>query len=782
MKISNIITETAVRNNAKRMNENFVVPYNKYLKSIAPTIKKINEAQLTADQINQIFSAAEQGATAAGGNRTFIGKGKDAVQNILNKLLPPEKKAEFEKSLPPVDAGPVPGFEEEAKAAIEQVEDPKAKKSLMDLIKQGIKNPVTQTLLMTAITGIAGVVAAPAIASLGLGGIAASTAIGAVVGGLTGVVRSKLAGEDWSAAGKAGLKGAGMGAAAGAIGGTVATLGQQALQAYQDSRQQPAPELGAGGGTYTTTAGDQLGYIAQANGTTVEALKAANPWVDFSKPLQPGMQLDLPPAGQPGQGSVWATDPQAKAEWDRAAFKSQGAALAASGNSTNADGTASDAMKRFMNADAEQMAAYNRLPGQQAGVSLAGITADQIVNNPVYQQVYDREIAKWGGNAGAMAIQNAQRIATLAAKQSIAAGVQESTVEQSSSSEERDIINSRLPIRSIERKLQEAGLEKEIRAFLRWASDNGCAYVEDCIELGNENKSHLGPLESFGLYRLKKLSGQNVSEMTDDERKKTYNYVYQIMVKQAPEFMYRADNEAVKKAIIKAMSFGNHIAPHDMASYAYGMLKSNSIDEQALSEESGSNTATLDAVFNEHDFYRLERIWPALEAGDKKEALRQINHYLNKGKNRAWWGDLQAIDINIDPADVENSLVTWSKPVNQSGGEIPGQLEESYIDQEQTARMWMLRESLGRSRGSVVLTESGVNVVLEGVMDWLKTKGRNLTTKITADKLNSAWKKAGSPTDSAEIAKILTGAGVSQDVVDSVYQQLKILAYPQLQG
>ena len=82
-----------------------------------------------------------------------------------------------------------------------------------------------------------------------------------------------------------------------------------------------------------------------------------------------------------------------------------------------------------------------------------------------------------------------------------------------------------------------------------------------------------------------------------------------------------------------------------------------------VEEASGSNTATLDAVFNEPDFDRLEHIWPALEAGDKKEALRQINHYLNKGKNRAWWGDLQALDIEIDQNDVENSIVMWSKSV-----------------------------------------------------------------------------------------------------------------------
>ncbi len=33
-------------------------------------------------------------------------------------------------------------------------------------------------------------------------------------------------------------------------------------------------------------------------------------------------------------------------------------------------------------------------------------------------------------------------------------------------------------------------------------------------------------------------------------------------------------------------------------------------------------------------------------------------------------------------------------------------------------------------------------------MPWAQTKGTNLTTKVTADKLLQAWKKAGSPTAS----------------------------------
>jgi len=61
-------------------------------------------------------------------------------------------------------------------------------------------------------------------------------------------------------------------------------------------------------------------------------------------------------------------------------------------------------------------------------------------------------------------------------------------------------------------------------------------------------------------------------------------------------------------------------------------------------------------------------------------------------------------------------------------------------------------------------------------MDWAKTKGKNLTTKVTADKLNSAWQKAGSPMDSNAIADLLKAQGVADTVISSVYSQLKLPA------
>lgn len=61
-------------------------------------------------------------------------------------------------------------------------------------------------------------------------------------------------------------------------------------------------------------------------------------------------------------------------------------------------------------------------------------------------------------------------------------------------------------------------------------------------------------------------------------------------------------------------------------------------------------------------------------------------------------------------------------------------------------------------------------------IDKLKTVGKNLTTKVTADKLNSAWKKAGSPMDSEQLKKFLTDQGVATEVVDKVYTDMKLPA------
>jgi hypothetical protein len=83
---------------------------------------------------------------------------------------------------------------------------------------------------------------------------------------------------------------------------------------------------------------------------------------------------------------------------------------------------------------------------------------------------------------------------------------------------------------------------------------------------------------------------KNLQEgVTTENTQDTYNRVYQLMVRQKPEFMYYADNEDVKNAILKAMSFGSQISVNDLATYAYGLLKSNDINEQGVAESEQLN-------------------------------------------------------------------------------------------------------------------------------------------------------------------------------------------------
>ena len=54
--------------------------------------------------------------------------------------------------------------------------------------------------------------------------------------------------------------------------------------------------------------------------------------------------------------------------------------------------------------------------------------------------------------------------------------------------------------------------------------------------------------------------------------------------------------------------------------------------------------------------------------------------------------------------------------------------------------------------------------------------GQNLTNKVTTDKLNKAWRAANSPTDSDQIADIVRKAGVSDDVLSTTYKNMKLPA------
>ena len=86
-------TDRDTRKYLRNMHENFVVPYVDYLNGIA---RRLDEAELTPDQITQLFGQVEQQSQAAGGNETMLGR-----------MMPDSIKKKFMDNLPAADAGEV---------------------------------------------------------------------------------------------------------------------------------------------------------------------------------------------------------------------------------------------------------------------------------------------------------------------------------------------------------------------------------------------------------------------------------------------------------------------------------------------------------------------------------------------------------------------------------------------------------------------------------------------------------------------------------------------------
>lgn len=251
-------TDKETRQYLRNMQENFVVPYTEYLNSVS---RRLTEAELTPDQITQLFGTVTQGAQQAGGNETMLGR-----------MMPDAIKKKFVDSLPSPDAGEVAGFQEKATAAVAQISDPATKQSLMQMIKTGLQNPVTQKLIISGVQGIAGI-AAGALTG-GLGGKLGATAAGAITGGLVGLVAAKLQGQDWKSAAKAGLKGAAVGGAGGLAGSVASGLAGTALDAASGPASQSAPAPAGGNQAAFDKEWDQASAEMGVDPNTMDPTKA----------------------------------------------------------------------------------------------------------------------------------------------------------------------------------------------------------------------------------------------------------------------------------------------------------------------------------------------------------------------------------------------------------------------------------------------------------------------------------------------------------------------------
>jgi len=193
----------------------------------------------------------------------------------------------------------------------------------------------------------------------------------------------------------------------------------------------------------------------------------------------------------------------------------------------------------------------------------------------------------------------------------------------------------------------------------------------------------------------------------------------------------------------------------------------------------------------------------AMQNGDTTAftELQRLGRMVHSADYQAQMKDIAGAVKDI--AFSNDSLLQWIKGLTQAasavGGAAAGQAagaagekpaatpapKESFISNGKKLSEGQIYMVFNRVCAQQQLNEGPLDFIKGAAakgMDKLKTVGKNLTTKFTADKLNSAWQKAGSPTDSEEVAKILTAAGVGDDVVKKVYTDLKISAAPEAQA
>ncbi len=136
------------------------------------------------------------------------------------------------------------------------------------------------------------------------------------------------------------------------------------------------------------------------------------------------------------------------------------------------------------------------------------------------------------------------------------------------------------------------------------------------------------------------------------------------------------------------------------------------------------------------------------------------------------------------------------------------------VDRQLTLKMWKLDESLGRPHGGVHLTTEAINLIFDNIILEYNMQNRvepkldhskPLTTqanatqqpnatqsnrvsswlKTNAQKLKNIWQKAGSPTDSNQVAKLMVDQGVPPEAVNSAINSVGIStaqAQPQAQA
>lgn len=184
---------------------------------------------------------------------------------------------------------------------------------------------------------------------------------------------------------------------------------------------------------------------------------------------------------------------------------------------------------------------------------------------------------------------------------------------------------------------------------------------------------------------------------------------------------------------------------------------------QQVAQQAGTGLSRQDIEFwkNSHFGADLDRVLndPSVTQQYKDELVRQLNRSVANPNNTASVADAWRMATR-------GAMIRAGNPY--------GYNESIELSERQIRIIFGTTQGIMLQEGVWDSIKSGAKKVAGAVADKAKTVGHNLTTKVTADKLNKAWKDAGSPTDSNEVAAILKAQGVSDNVISSVYSSLNL--------
>ena len=150
-----------------------------------------------------------------------------------------------------------------------------------------------------------------------------------------------------------------------------------------------------------------------------------------------------------------------------------------------------------------------------------------------------------------------------------------------------------------------------------------------------------------------------------------------------------------------------------------------------------------------------------LEGGEPKESKVYKGQKLSEGQVYLLFNRLEKVNTHM----LENKLMFES--VFEAVSHYHRQtINEGPLD--------ALKGAASKVGGALKKGAQAVGKGVSKVGGAISGAAKQVTTKVTAEKLNAAWKKAGSPTDSDEIYDIIKGLGVADDVIKGTYDSMKI--------